>query len=220
MVTVSHVVKKLIDGSQYLHECLGKGLLSHAYTAAYLKSKVEEELGKEVKTAAVMMALRRYEEEIVRKYDSKPPFDYRSEVTLKSGIVDIAIQRSETVFAKLRQLYGSTDYERGDVLNIIHGNQEISLVTSEKHREKVLKILESEKILHTEGRLAQLSLRFPKEYIYTPGIIMQLVRVLNWENVNIFEIVSTLTEVNFIISEKDSSKGYRALQELVSTRSD
>lgn len=79
-----------------------------------------------------------------------------------------------------------------------------------------MKILEGEKILHIEGRLAQLSLRFPKEYIYTPGIILQLVRVLDWENINIFEIVSTLTEVNFIISESDSSKGYRALQGLVS----
>ncbi|MBI4176755.1 MAG: hypothetical protein HY516_00145 [Candidatus Aenigmarchaeota archaeon] len=216
MVTIGHVVKRLIDNSQYLHECLGKGLLNHAYTAVYLKPKVEEELGKEVKAAAVMMALRRYGAEIKRKYDSKLRFDYRSEVTLKSGIVDIAIRRSETVFAKLRQLYGSTDYELGDVLNVIHGNQEISLITSEKNREKILKILEGEKILHIEGRLAQLSLRFPKEYIYTPGIILQLVRVLDWENINIFEIVSTLTEVNFIISESDSSKGYRALQGLVS----
>ncbi len=216
MVTISHVVKKLVDDSQYLHECLGKNLLNFAYTAEYLKPKVELELGKRVELSAVVMALRRYGEEIVRKYESKVPFDYRSEVTLKSGIVDIAIQRSQTLFGELRKLYNSTDYEAGDVLNIIHGNHEISLVTNEKNRKKVLKIMEREKILHTEGGLAQLSLRFPKEYIYSPGIILQLTRVLNWENVNIFEIVSTLTEVNFIISEKDSVKGYRALQALVS----
>ena len=216
MVTISHVVKKLVDDAQYIHECLGKGMLNYAYTAEYLKPKVEVELGKKVKLSAVMMALRRYAEEIVRKYDSKFPFDYRSEVTLKSGMVDIAIQRSQTLFSKLKLLYNSTDYEMGDVLNIIHGNHEISLITSEKNKKKVLKILEQEKVLHVEEGLAQLSLRFPKEYIYTPGIILQLTRVLNWENVNIFEIVSTLTEVNFIISEKESVKGYRALQELVS----
>ncbi len=218
MVTTSHIVKKLVDDSQYIHECLGKGLLNFAYTAEYLKPKVESELGKKIKLSAVVMALRRYGEDIVRKYESKVPFDYRSEVTLKSGIVDIAIQRSQTLFGELRMLYNSTDYEAGDVLNIIHGNHEISLVTNEKNRKKVLKIMEHEKILHIEDNLAQLSLRFPKEYIYSPGIILQLTRVLNWENVNIFEIVSTLTEVNFIISEKDSAKGYRALQALVSAR--
>jgi len=216
MVTISHIVKKLVEDSPYIHECLGKGLLNYVYTAEFFKPKIEHELGKKVKTSAIVMALRRYGEDLKRKYDSKFPFDYRSEVALKGGIVDIAIQRSPTLFAKLRSLYNSTDYERGDVLNIIHGNHEISLVTNEKNKEKVLKILEHEKILHIELRLAQLSLRFPRDYIYTPGVILWMVKALNWYNVNIFEIVSTLTEVSFIISEKDSSKGYRALQELVS----
>ncbi|MBI3413117.1 MAG: hypothetical protein HY051_03490 [Candidatus Aenigmarchaeota archaeon] len=216
MVTVSHIVKKFVDDSSCLHECLGKSLLNYAYTAEYLRPKVEAELGKKIKLSAIIMALRRYGEGLERKYESRFPFDYRSEVTLKGGIVDIAIQRSPTLFAKLRLLYNSTDYERGDVLNIIHGNHEISLITNEKNRGKVLKILEHEKVLHVEPRLAQLSLRFPRDYIYTPGVILQMVRALNWENVNIFEIVSTLTEVNFIVSEKESVKGYRALQELVS----
>ncbi|MBI1972326.1 MAG: hypothetical protein HYS53_03425 [Candidatus Aenigmarchaeota archaeon] len=216
MVTISHVVKKLVEDSPYIHECMGKGLLNYAYTADYFKPKVEHELGKRVKTSAIVMALRRCAEDLKRKYDSKFPFDYRSEVSLKGGIVDIAIQRSPMLFAKLRSLYTSTDYEKGDVLNIIHGNHEISLVTSEKNKEKVLGMLEHEKILHIEQRLAQLSLRFPRDYIYTPGVILWMVRALNWHNVNIFEIVSTLTEVNFILSEKDSVKGYSALQELVS----
>lgn len=218
MVTISQIVKKFVNELPYVHECLGKGMLNYAYTAEYMKPKVEEELGVKVKTSAIMMALRRYGEDIVRKYDSKFPFDYRSEVALKSGIVDIAIQRSPTLFAKLKSLYTSTDYERGDVLNIIHGNHEISLITNEKNKDKVLKILEGEKILHVEPKLAQLSLRFPRDYLYVPGVILQMVRSLNWYNVNIFEIVSTLTEVNFIISEKESVKGYTALRDLVSSK--
>src|SRR3989338_7536856 len=118
MVTISQVVKKIVDDLPYVHECLGKGMLNCAYTAEYMRPRVEQELGVKVKTSAVMMALRRYGEEIVRRYDTKFPFDYRSEVALKSGIVDIAIQRSPTLFAKLKSLYTSTDYERGDVLNI------------------------------------------------------------------------------------------------------
>ncbi|MFH0890401.1 MAG: hypothetical protein V1836_04680 [Candidatus Aenigmatarchaeota archaeon] len=215
MVTTSQIAKKIVNESMFLHECLGKGMLNYAHAAEYMKPKIEAELGKRIKLSAVIMALRRYEDEIERKYESKFPFDYRSEVTLKSGMIDIAVQRSPAIFGKLKQLYNVIDYEKGDVLNIIHGNHEISIVTNEKNKDKVLRILAYEKILNTDEKLSQLSLRFPKEYMYTPGIILQLTRVLNWEGVNIFEIVSTLTEVNFIISEKDSVKGYRALQELV-----
>jgi aspartokinase len=216
MVTISHTVKKLVDGMPFIHECLGKGMLNYAYAARYLKSRVEPELGRDVDSHAIIMALRRYGEELTRKYESRVPFDYRSEVTLKGGIIDIALQTSPTIFGKLKELYGIIDYVKGDVMNIIHGDHEISLITNRKYKEEVLKIMGGEKILHIEENLSQLSLRFPMEFIYTPGVILQLTRALNWENINIFEIVSTLTEVNFIISEKDSSKGYRALQSLVS----
>ena len=218
MVTISQIAKKAVDNSQFMHECLGKDMLSYTNAAQYLKPRIESELGRKVKLSAIIMALRRYGEEIIRKYESVSSFDYRSDVTLKGGIVDIAIQRSPSIFAKLKQLYNATNYEKGDVMNIIHGDHEISLVTNERHREKVLKILEYEKILNSERNLVQLSLRFPKDFIHTPGVILQLTRVLNWENINIFEIVSTLTEVNFIISENDAIKGYRALQDLVSRK--
>ena len=36
-----------------------------------------------------------------------------------------------------------------------------------------------------------------------------------WEKINIFEIVSTMTELTFILSKKDSMKAYNALQELM-----
>ncbi len=216
MVTTSQITKKIINETMFMHECLGKGLINYVRAAEHIKPKIEAELGKRIELSAIVMALRRYGGEIERKYESKFPFDYRSEVTLKSGMIDIAVQRSATIFGKLKQLYNSIDYEKGDVLNVIHGDQEISIITNEKNRDKVLHILAYEKILNTDEKLSQLSLRFPKEYMYTPGIILQLTRVLTWEGVNIFEIVSTLTEVNFIISESDSVKGYRALQELVS----
>jgi hypothetical protein len=33
-----------------------------------------------------------------------------------------------------------------------------------------------------------------------------------WENINIFEIVSTMTELTFVIENKNSIRGYEVLQ--------
>jgi aspartokinase len=54
--------------------------------------------------------------------------------------------------------------------------------------------------------------------MHTPGIISTATRKLNWENVNIYELISTLTELTFIVNKKDSAKGYSALQRLVGER--
>ena len=49
----------------------------------------------------------------------------------------------------------------------------------------------------------------------TPGVIFNIVRKLAWENINIYEIISTMTELTFILSKKDSMKAYDVLHELV-----
>jgi len=87
-----------------------------------------------------------------------------------------------------------------------------------RYLEKIKKELKGEKILNIEKDLVSLSLNFTGDFLHTPGIISTAARKLNWDNVNIYELVSTLTELTFIISKKDSTKGYAALQRLVSEK--
>ena len=81
--------------------------------------------------------------------------------------------------------------------------------------EKVLKFLKDEKILTKESNLVALTMRFSDDFIHTPGVIFTTIRQLAWENINIFEIVSTLSELTLILRKKDSIKAYDALQRLV-----
>jgi aspartokinase len=55
-----------------------------------------------------------------------------------------------------------------------------------------------------------------KNFLTTPGVIFTAIRRLAWEQINIYEIVSTMTELTFILGKKDSMKAYNALQEFVS----
>ena len=79
----------------------------------------------------------------------------------------------------------------------------------------MLKLLRNEKILNTEDNLVSLSLRYSKEFYYTPGILASIIRKLAWEGVNIFEIVSTFTEMTVITGKNDAMKGYNALDSMM-----
>jgi len=214
MVTISHLINKIVSSRPILHDSIEQGIISYGNLAEQLTAEIEGELDRKVKHSAVVMALRRYGEKI-QKTQGRPKFDYNSEIIMKTNLCDISVRKSPSLFSKLKKIYSIVNYEKGDALNIIHGNYEVSIISNMRYLEKIKKELKGEKLLNTEEDLVSLSLNFSGDFLHTPGIISTAARKLNWENVNIFELVSTLTELTFIVSKKDSTKGYAALQRLV-----
>jgi len=214
MVTISHVVQKIINDKIFLQEPMSRGLVAYGSLAEQLKPEIEEELGMKVKTHAIVMALRRHAESLKAKH-KEITFDYSSEIILKTDMCDISVLRSPSLLNKLKRVYDVVDFEKGDILNIIHGRHEVSVVTNERYREKLLNLLTGEKILNIEKNLVSLTLTYSKDFLYTPGVIFNVVRNIAWENINIFEIVSTNTELTFILHKRDAVKGYKVLEKLV-----
>ena len=45
-------------------------------------------------------------------------------------------------------------YEKGEILNIIQGTNEVAIITNNKYEKKVIDILKDEKIINVEGSKA------------------------------------------------------------------
>lgn len=216
MVTVSLIVKKIVGGQPFVEEALSNGIISIANLAENLLPSIEKEMGKKIRLPAVVMALRRYSEEI-SGHRRHLKFDYSGELIIKTSICDFTVAKTTALMAKLKTIHSLVNLERGDTLNVIIGNNEVSMIISDKYGEKLKDFLSGEKILNKEQNLVSLTIIFKSEkFTDTPGVIFNIIRKLAWENVNIYEIVSTMTELTFILSNKDSMKAYNVLQELVS----
>ena len=216
MVSVSQAVRSIIKEKPLIYDGLLEGIISHAALAEYLLPEIEKETGKKVALPAIVMAIRRYstsisETEGIKKKD----FKFNSEIIMKTGLADLTIVKSPSSIEKLKKIYLLADYDKGDTINIIHGNYEITIVISEKHLEKVKNILKDEKILNIENNLVSLSVSFSRDFLYTPGILAKVTRRLALENINVYESISTMTELIYIISKRDSIKAYKAMQSLV-----
>ena len=215
MVTVSHIVKKIVSSQPFVEEALGRGLISIGNFAEEISPKIEKELDKKINHGAIVMALRRHSEEISSKIKSKK-FDYSAELLLKTNLCDLTFVKTPNLLTKLRTVHTLVNFERGDTLNIILGNNEVSVIINEKYMEKLVKFLHGEKIINKEKDLVSLTIVFTADdFTHTPGVIFNAVRKLAWENINIYEIVSTMTELTFILNKKDSMKAYEVLQEMV-----
>ena len=215
MVTISHVVHKLVDENIYLQEAIGKGIASYGSVAKQLKPDIEEELKKEVAHYAVVAAIRRYAERMNFKFKDIRFNANTSEVNLKTNVIDINVLKTPCLFDKLKRIYDIIQFEKGDILHIIYGRNSVSIVTNERYREKILKFLQYEKIVEIEENLVSLSFTIGKTLVNTPGVLFQIVRNFAWENINIIEVISIDLEITFIVDEKDALRGYKALERLI-----
>ncbi|MBN2065277.1 MAG: hypothetical protein JW771_00520 [Candidatus Thermoplasmatota archaeon] len=213
-MTISNIVQKLVDQKIYVQESMNNNIISHALLAKQLKPEVEDLFEKKVKIHAIEMALRRYAERL-KKEHKEIKFDFSSDVIMKTQLCDISVSRSPTIIEQLKKLYDIVIFEKGDILNIIQGSTELSIVTNERYKTKFLETLKKEKILNIEEKLISLTMTFSKDFLYTPGVIFNIIRQVAWENINIFEIVSTNTELTIILHKKDAMRGYKALEKLI-----
>ncbi len=212
MESVSNSVKRIIDRTPFLYEMLIQGILSYSNYAASIRPTVEQMHGKDVKTSAIVMAIRRYAEELRRKDTEQKSYNLRYEIVMKTNIYDINLVRSDTLITKLGELYHLVSPSSGDFLNVTLGSHEISISVSEKYLETIESMIEGEAVLHRMGDLVALSLVFSGDFMSTPGIVYEAVRKLAWEEINVNEIISTMNELTFVIRREDSMDAFTVLQ--------
>lgn len=209
--SVSSYVKRIVDKSPFIHEMLISGILSYSNYADAIQPEVEKLCGAKVKNAAIVMALRRYAEELKGREKEQKGGNVDYQIVMKTNIFDLNLVRRDSFIAKLGPLYSQISPEKGDFLNISLGSHEISLAVSEKYRSLVEQLSE-EDILHRMEDLVALSLVFTGDFLQTPGIVYEAVRRLAWEEINVIEIVSTMNELTFVIRRQDSMRAFEVLQ--------
>ena len=215
MATISHLVKNIVGKRPFLEEVLARGLVNYVNLAKNLQPEIEYEIKKEVKFSAIMMALRRISESLEEDIVKHSSVKFReTDITVKSGLFEITVIKSQNIMNTIRKLYGLIDFSSGDYLTMTHGLYEVTIISANKHKNKIIKILEDEKITKIINNLSSLTIRIPIDAIETPGLFYILTKDLNWENINIVEIVSTLTELTFILKEEDVARAFNKLKDL------
>ena len=215
MVTVSHLVKKMIDAKPAIQDAILEGIVNYSHLAEKMLPSIESEMGNQVKKSAVLMALHRHAESLKERSQGRNVFDINPEIVIKTDLCDICVVKNPSSYDKIRQIYRIVDFEKGDTLNVIQGNYETTIVASQKHLMPIQEILKKEKVLNIEKDLVSLTLSLSMDFLYTPGILSLITRKLNWENINIFEVISTMTELIFIVSEKDTVRAYNTFKEFI-----
>jgi len=212
MVTISHITKKKLQDKPFIHEALEKGLINLGALAEMLKPQIEKEMGQKVKTSTISMAIRRYLEKY-NQFLKKIKLSKKTDLLVKSNLFEISLPRSATLHLAITKLYQTVNFNIGDTLNIIFGNYEVLIISNDKYKKKFLDILKKENILEVQKDISSISIKIPKECLYTPGFYFAITKLLLLENISIIDIVNTKTEATLLLFDKDIPKSYSVLKE-------
>jgi len=215
MVNITDVVEKLISEKPFIQEGLSRGIINHAALAEELIPLIEKELRQKVKFSAVNMAIRRLSEKMAKTVMAEISFDESTDISLRTDLVEITTFHHIDSSKIIQQLYALVDLKSGDFLSITQGMHELMFITNDRYFEKIKKILPKEIIKHTTKNLCSITVNIPTQTTNTFGLFYISSRALNWNNVNIIDIISTYTEMTFIVREEDSSRALEALKRLV-----
>jgi aspartokinase len=215
MVTITHIVEKRINERPFIEEALARGIINNAALAEEMTPEIERELKKKVKFSAVNMAIRRFSEKLSKSFVAKAQFDRSSSISLQSGLIAFSMQKGTQIQDSLKKIYEIIDINSGDFLTITQGFNEIFIITNKKYEKKILEIIPQRyhKIFYKE--LASLTIHIPESAVEVPGLFYLATRELLWENINVLDIISTVTEMTFIVKENDTSNAFEALNRML-----
>ena len=215
MVTVAHLVEKIIEQKPFLQESLSRGIVNNAALAEELRPQIEKELKKKVKFSAVNMAIRRLSEKLKETFIEKAKFDKNCDITIKSDLVEITLFNITDIQKYIKELYDTIDFEDGDFLTITQVLHEVMIITNKKYQKDITQLFPAKNIKKIIKNLCSLTIKVPINAFETVGLFYVSTRALSWENISIVDIVSTLTEMTFIINEEDTSRAFNILKKLI-----
>lgn len=214
MPTVAHLVLAYVRELPHLEQFIARDLVSFHRLARYLRPRLVSDLGHEVEEGAIVMALSRLRDRMGerRAEQEARPLWGKIQLSLREGAVEIDLRKGGKTEEATHRLRSLLDGSPDDIFNIVSGQYEITLIASAKYEARFLRALRDENVIHIERDLSFLYLRFPEEILYQPGFYERVLSELAWENINVFELVSTLNELVLVLKSKDAARAYDLLR--------
>lgn len=222
MVSISQVIEELVEDRPFLESALSQGIINFGKLAESILEDIRDDRRlreKNITHSSVMMALRRLGLKLNKQFGELQTITesvFKLDLyNTRYGLFELTVKRSVENWEKLIHLYKQMEIDRGDFLTITQGIYEITIISNQRFEVEIVKLFTELDILNRDTNLASISLRIPEDSIETPGLIYYVTKQLFWDNINIIEVVSTFTEITFIVKESDIPEAMKSLQKLV-----
>lgn len=217
MRKITDAVKDILYASEPELTALSRRVLNLSAYAKRIQPEVERRTLKPVQVGSIVVALSRLAADLSDEDPLLPKIELDS-IAVKTGLVEIAFDKTAANKARAQKVLSEPEFTQADFLTIIYGVSEIAVFTSRSLAPPILKKFKPEKPkLHLDD-LAALTVQFGQQYIEIPNMYFALFRALAVRRINIVEVVSTFTELTFLVAQQDLNELFSLMNSLMRIR--
>ena len=205
-------MRDIVMGELEAYFALTNGYMNMSSYAYQIKAKVEKLAKKPVTITSLVVSLSRLRKEFKKE---KPLIQNVAitNITTKLPLSEIVYENTNAIINKLESLHKKISVTREDFFTATVGTKEATIVCSSHMERNIIKHF-GIKPKFVGHNLTAVGISFTEDHLQIPNTIFSLIAVLAKARINLAEIVSTYTELIFIVQEKDFSKTVALFSEL------
>ncbi|WP_340156290.1 hypothetical protein [uncultured Winogradskyella sp.] len=217
MKTIASCVQEIIVASPFLEEGLSRQIINFSALAKDLNEPISKMLRKPVKEGAIMMALRRYQQPInfENSKSLKKAFEQLGDITVRSNLSDFTFQNSKTLIDSHSQILDKISSNHQIFYAFTRGMFESNIIISTSEKDSILKAFKNETQIGLQEKLSAISIYLPKGNSKIVGLYYQIFKRLAWENITLYEVVSTTNEFTIVVEDYLVDKAFSAIKRLI-----
>ena len=208
MISINKALEEIINDSPFLEDGIFNNYINFSSFAEYIKPRVEQITKKKVTISSIKMWLTKYSKNIVKsiKYQNFSTGDFY----VKKEIEIIYMDKNSETTNLIKNIHNN-NFNTDNYLSIISWWKEISIIYDLKIAEQIKNHIPEKKIKLKIENLSLIWMYFEEDNINENWLIYTLVKKLNFNQINLIELVSNFTEIAFIVQKKDLKKSLEVL---------
>ena len=201
MIKIHPIVRDIVLSEIEACFALTNGYMNMSSYAHRIKPKVEERAKKQVTITSLVVSLSRLRKEFKKERPLTRDVPITN-ITTKLPISEISYENTNEFLKDLESLHKNIAVSSDDFFTLTMGTGEVDVICSANLEKKVLKHFKM-KPKYINQNFAAIGISYGPEVFGMPNIFFSLLSVTARARINIEELVSTPTELIFIVTEKD-----------------
>ncbi len=204
---LSQAIKDAVEAYAFLKTPMELDLVNYSALARKLKPSLEKQLGEPLTVEAIAMALHRHARPDTPKKNGLFKMISECKIQLLPDMATMHFPYNRKLQEKLHAARAMIEHQGGNTY-IIERTTEISIITQSQFVDTISRYAEDSKQLSQDRNLSLLTIQYPPEGNYVPGLFNYFTTVLGQAGINIYGMFSSYSKVSFLVDEPAAPFAY------------
>jgi len=216
MKTISSVVEQYIKKKPFLQSALAQNIINLTSLSRIIKPEIENELGKDIRNGAIVMALKRLSDDLEFRATHKiiKVLKNIGEITVRSSLTDFTFLVSDSILENQTHLLKEVNKNKDIFYTSSRGVNELNIVVNNSLEATVEELFKNERCTQKAVNLSSITVKLPAENVSVPGIYYFIFQRLAWEGIVLYEVISTTNEFTILVNDDQVDIAFKTIKDL------